>query len=241
LDQEQLPAALEHYDSAIKLYGSTNNFLVAFCNENSAHILAELGRYEEAKQLLDELFKSKESFLGLLPDLHLNRAETSLSQRDWRQAIASSTETIRTSAPKSNVTVRAQNVLAIAKAESGAQNQARKFCEESIKATSSAADFGLHSRTLLACAEVALIGKDAQTALTLATQAQKRFALGLQLESEWRAWAIASRASKELGYNDIAQEQMRNAETTRSKLEQQWGADVFRKYAARPDIRVYYQ
>jgi tetratricopeptide (TPR) repeat protein len=241
MDQEQLPAALEHYQSAIRLYGSTNDFLVAFCNENSAHILAKLGRYEEAKQLLDELFKSKEGFLGLVPDLHLNRAETSLSQRDWRQAIASSSETIRTSGSKSSVTIRAQNVLAIAKAESGAQKQAREFCDESIKATSNAADFGLHSRTLLACAEVALKGKDAQTALTLATQAQERFARGLQLESEWRAWAIGSRARKDLGHYDVAMEQMRKEETTRSKLEQQWGAEVFRKYAARPDIRLYYQ
>jgi hypothetical protein len=88
---------------------------------------------------------------------------------------------------------------------------------------------------------VALKGKDAQTALTLATQAQERFARGLQLESEWRSWAIASRASKELGHSDVAQEQMRNAQETRSKLEQQWGADAFKKYAARPDIQVYYQ
>jgi hypothetical protein len=131
--------------------------------------------------------------------------------------------------------------LARAKAETGAQSEARKLCDDSTKATSNAVDFGLQSRTLLACAEVALKGKDAETALTLATQAQERFARGLQVESEWRAWAIASRANKELGHNDIAQEQLRNAETTRSKLEQQWGADAFRKYAARPDIQVYYQ
>jgi len=240
LDQEQLPSALEHYENALKLYGSTNNFLVAFCNENRAHILAKLGRYEEAKQLLDELFKNKDGYPGLLPDLYLNRAENSLSQRDWPQAIAASNETIKTGGSKSNATIRAQYVLAIAKAETGAQTEARKLCDDSIKATSSAGDFGLQSRTLLACAEVALKGRDAQTALTLANQAQERFARGLQLESEWRAWAIASRANKELGHSDIAQEQMRNAETRRSKLEQQWGADAFRKYAARPDIQVYY-
>jgi serine/threonine protein kinase len=241
LDQEQLPSALEHYETAAKLYGSTNSFLVAFCNENRAHILARLGRYEEAKLLLDELFKNKEGYPGLLPDLNLNRAETSLSQKDWSQATISANEAVKTGGPKSNVTVRAQYVLALAKAETGAQSEARKLCEESIKATSNAGDFNLQSRTLLACAEVALKGKDAQTALTLSTQAQERFARGLQLESEWRAWVIASRASKELGHDDIAQEQKRNAETTRSKLEQQWGADTFKKYAARPDIQGYYQ
>jgi hypothetical protein len=93
----------------------------------------------------------------------------------------------------------------------------------------------------LACAEVALKGKEAQTALTLATQAQERFARGAQLESEWRASAIASRASKELGRSDNAQEHMRNAEATRSKLELQWGADAFKLYAARPDVKRYYE
>ncbi len=239
-DQEQLPAALDSYGKAIELYGSSNDYLVAFCKENRAHILARLGRYEEAKQLLDELFKSKEAFRGLVPDLHLNRAEASLSQGDLPQAIASSNEAIKTGDPKSNVTVEAQYVLALAKATS-AQTEARKLCEDSMKATENAGDFGLHSRALLACAEVALKGKDAQTALTLATQAKERFARGLQLESEWRAWAIAARASKDLGDSNSAQEQMKNAEAARSKLQQQWGAEAFKLYAARPDIQVYNQ
>jgi len=240
LDQDQLPAALEQYEKATELYGSTNDFLVAYCKENRAHILARLGRYEEAKQLLDELFKSKETLLGLLPDLHRNRAEMSFIQGDLPRTIESSSEAIKTASPKSNTTIQAQYILALAKAVT-AKKEARALCDESIKATSNAGDFGLQSRTLLACAEVALKGKDAQTALTLATQAQERFARGLQLESEWRAWAIASHASKELGHSDIAQEQMKKAETTRSKLEQQWGAESFKKYAARPDIQAYYQ
>jgi tetratricopeptide (TPR) repeat protein/predicted Ser/Thr protein kinase len=238
LDQEQLPAALEKYEKAIDLYGSTNPFLVAFCNENRAQILARLGRKDEAGPLLDELFKLKGEFPALLPSLHLDRAEMSLRWGDWSQAFSYANEAIKTGDPKSNVTVQAQYVLALAKANTGAKAEARKLCDDSLKATSNAGDFGLHARALLACAEVALKGKDVQTALNLAIQAQERFARGSQLESEWRAWATASRASEGLGHSDNAQEQMRNAEATRSKLEQQWGADAFRKYAVRPDIQV---
>jgi tetratricopeptide (TPR) repeat protein len=241
LDQEQFPAALEHYEDAIKLYGTTNNYLVAFCNENRAHILAKLGRFGEAKPLLDELFRSKDSFPGLVPDLHLNRAEMSLIQEDWSQAITSSNEAIKSGDPKSNVTVQAQYVLALAKANTGAQVEGRKLCDDLLKATSNGGDFSLHSRALLACAEVALKGKDSQNALSLATQAQERFARGLQLESEWRAWAIASRASKDLGDSNKAQEQIKNEEATRSKFEQMLGSEAFKQYASRPDIQVYYR
>ena len=240
LEQEQLPAALEQYEKATELYGSTNDFLVAFCNENRAHILARLGRYEEAKQLLDELFKSQATLVGLVPDLHRNRAEMELIQGDLPKAVADSNEAIKTAGQKSNTIIQAQYILALAKAVS-AKNEARTLCDDALKATLDGGDFALHSRALLACAEVALKGKDAQTALTLATQAQERFARGTQLESEWRAWAIASRASTELGHSDIAQEQRRNAETTRSTLERQWGAEAFKKYAARPDIKGYYE
>jgi tetratricopeptide (TPR) repeat protein len=225
----------------MELYGSTNPYLVAFCKENRAHILARLGRYGEARQLLDELFNSKEAFDGLMPDLHLNRAEMSLSQGDLAQAVSSSNEAIKAGGPKSNTTVQAQYVLALAKAVNGGQAEARKLCERSMEATSTAGDYGLHSRTLLACAEVALKAKDAKSALALASQAQERFARGGQLESEWRAWDIASYASRDLGDNNKAQEQKSNAEGARSKLEQQWGSEAFKLYAARPDIQVFYQ
>ena len=241
VDQEQFPAALEEYDNALKIYGPTNSFLVAFCNANKAEILAGLGRYDEARQLLDELFKTaSKDAPGLVPDLHLIQAEMSLSRGDLPQAIASSNEAIKAGGPKSRVAIQAQFTLALAKAGSGAQH-AQKLCDESIKAASSAGDFGLHSRALLACAEVALKGNDPKTALMLGTQAQERFARGAQLESEWRAWVITSGASKILGDSNKAQEQLRNAEAARSRLEQQWGADAFKQYAVRPDIQVHYR
>ena len=106
---------------------------------------------------------------------------------------------------------------------------------------STAGDFTLHSRALLTEAEAALLVNDASSALKSATEAQERFARGSQFESEWRAWLIASRASQQLGDKNRAEEQLRNAQNARSKLEQQWGSDAFKQYTLRPDIQVYTQ
>ena len=245
LDEEKYPEALEQYDNALKIYETVrNNFRIAFCKANRAKILARLGQADESKRLLDEVFattnESKGSFLQLVPELHLVRAELSLSQGDLAQATTAANEAMKTGA-KSDVAIQAQFVLGMVKAASGGRKEAQKLCDEAITAASNAGDFGLHSRALLAGAEAALKGNDAQTALTLATQAQERFARGQQLESEWRAWLFASRASQQLGDTGKAEEQLRNAQNVRSKLEQQWGPDVFRQYAARPDIQAYYR
>jgi tetratricopeptide (TPR) repeat protein len=245
LEHEQLPTALGEYENAVSLYGPTNSFLVAFCNANRAKILARLGRYDEAQQLLDELFKvtseSKGAFLQLVPELHLIKAEMSLSKKDLAQAAASANEAIKTGGAKSDAAIQAQYILGLIKAGSGAGKDAQKLFDDAIKAASNTGDFNLHSQALLAGAEAAWKGNDAQTALSLATQAQQRFARGEQLESEWRAWIIASRASQQLGDTNRAEEMMRNAQNTRSALEQQWGADAFKQYASRPDIQVYYR
>ncbi|HEU4875785.1 MAG TPA: tetratricopeptide repeat protein, partial [Pyrinomonadaceae bacterium] len=242
LDEEKYPAALEQYDNALKIYETIrNNFRIAFCKANRAKILARLGQFEEAKRLLDELFASESKYLQLIPELHLVRAEMSLSQGDLAQATASANEAIKTGGEKSDVAIQAQFLLGVVKASSGGGKEAQKLCNEAINAASNAGDFGLHSRALLAGAEAALKGNDAQTALTLATQAQARFARGEQLESEWRAWIFASRASQQLNDTVKAAEQLKTAQNTRYKLEQQWSPDVFRQYAARPDIQAYYR
>jgi hypothetical protein len=137
-----------------------------------------------------------------------------------------------------DLAIEGRSVLGLAKARSGNAREGLKLCTEALEMPSTAGDFSLRSRALLSKAETALLTNDAQTALSLATEAQARFAQGELYESEWRAWLIASQASEKLGDKSKAQEQFGNAMNVRSKLEQRWGAEAFKPYTLRPDIQA---
>ena len=244
LDEEKYPEALAQYDNALEIYKSVNNkFRVAFTNTNRARILWRLGRFAEAKPLLDELFKTTSELKGpytqLVPELNLIKAEMSLSEGNVAEATAAANEAVRTAQPKSEVLIESKYFLGLVKAASGGRNDSKNLCDEAVNASANAGNMTLHSRALLYCADAALRVNDAQTALTWSTQAQEKFTQSQQLESEWRAWVIASRASEKLGDKNKSEETLRNGVTARSKLEQLWGPDTFKQYATRPDIQVY--
>ncbi len=247
-EEEKWPSALAQYENAQKIYESIGNkFRIAFCKANRGNILWRLGHYDQAKPLLAEVFatiaESKGNLLQLLPAVHLVEGEMYLSERAF-PAVATEVNQAAELAGKQypDVTIQGKYVLGLAKALSGGgQKEAQKLCDDAVNAASSAGDFGLHSRALLAAAEAALARNDPQLALSFATQVQERAGRAGQFESEWRALVIASRANAQLGNKDQADEQLRKASASRDKLQQQWGADAFRKYSSRPDIQVYMQ
>ena len=244
LDEEKYPAALEKSDNAVATFeAGKDTFGVVFTNTNRAKILVRLGRFDEARRLLDELFKKtaelKGSYLQVVPELELTKAELAFSEGNLSQANASASEAVKRAPPKSDTLTESKFFLGLVKAESGAKREAKQLCDEAINVSSNSGNSRLYSVAQLRCAEAALKVNDAQTALTLATEAQARFARTQQKESEWRAWMVVARASQQLGDGTKAEEALKNAELVRSKLEQEWGPNVYKQYAARPDIQVY--
>ena len=244
-DQEKWPSALEQYDNALKIYESIGNKCrIAFCKANRGNILWRLGHYQEAQQLLDEVTATttaaKGNFLQLLPAITMVSAEMRLSEHNLPAAISLSTQASEMAGTQDpEIAIQSKYVLGLAKTLSGGSKEGDRFADDAVNSAANAGDFGLHSRALLAAAEAALARKDAQKALSLATQAQERSARGGQLESEWRAWFIASRASAALGNNDQSAEQARKSSDISNQLQQQWGPEAFKRYISRPDIQVF--
>src|SRR6185503_16158906 len=119
------------------------------------------------------------------------------------------------STAKSELLIESKYFLGLVKAASGGRNESKNLCDDAVNAAAKAGNATLHARALLYCADAALRMNDAQTALTLSTQAQEKFTRSEQLESEWRAWMIASLANAKLDDKNKSEEALRNGVTAR--------------------------
>ena len=133
--------------------------------------------------------------------------------------------------------LQAKQALALSLAISGAARQATALVEEAVGAARELKLPRLLSTALLASAEVRLAGGDGRGALADAQAAQRMFASGGQIESEWRAWLVSARSVLLEGDRSTAHDYATRAESSRAALQARWGED-YRGYARRPDIRV---
>ena len=245
MDQDNLPMALAEYNEALEIYKTVPNQLRILYNKlNRGNVYGRMGNYYEAQLLFDDLLSATNDpkNAGLQPLVKLLIAQTRLSQGKFSEAISFASEAIKVDSNEEPETaIESRYTLGLAKALAGDRKEGLRLCDDAVKMASTAGDFTLYSQALLAQAEAALSSDDASTALRLAMEAQARFASCYQFESEWRAWMISFRANQRLGNKEKADEQLRNAQSVRSKLEEQWGADAFKQYSSRPDIQVYSQ
>jgi len=244
-DQENYPEALAIYEETAKTYENVDNKIrILFNKTNRGDTLWRLGRYREANELLDQAGEmtreAKGEYKQIGPALQLIEARIKLSQRllgpaneQLQSAIAAAGRDYQ------DVSIEAKALLGLNGALTTGSAKSLSLCDEAIKLANSLGDANLISRVMLVHSEAALKAKLPELALTLALQAQERFARGSQIESEWRAWLIASQASQAMGDKAKSEEQLSLARNARSRLEQQWGAETFKSYISRPDIQAY--
>jgi len=174
----------------------------------------------------------------VIAEVPLHYAQMALSERRFAEARLKSQQAIELAGTQyQGVAIEAKYTLGLAQALSGDARAGVKSCEEAVEMAKGAGDAGLLSRAMLALAESSLENNDAQGALTNALQVQQSFNRAGQLESEWRAWVIAARASRLKRDERAASEQMAEASNVLSQLRQRWGDEAFNGYLSRPDIQ----
>ncbi|HEV7375506.1 MAG TPA: tetratricopeptide repeat protein [Pyrinomonadaceae bacterium] len=242
-EQEQYPEALNRYDQSYEIHRSLNDSRnMAYSLMNRGSVLWRLGRYEEARaslaQALEQASQPDNIVKPVLAEIPLHEAQLALSERHFPEAKKKSQQALKLAGTLyEGVAIQAKYTLGLAQALSGEAREGKKTCEEAVEMAKNAGDVGLLSRTWLALAETLLENTDAQGALTNALKAQESFNHRGQLESEWRAWLVASRASHLKGDERAASDQLAQAKNIFSQLRQKWSEEVFNLYLSRPDIQ----
>lgn len=243
--QERYPEALQRYEQADAIYQKFPNRLkIAYSQTNRSNTLWRIGRTSEAKQVLSDALvtatQSEGDLKQLIPVLKLIDAEITLSERNFAEAAIKGNEAFTLAGTTFRDTaVEASFITALAKASSGGAKGVQGLSADAVTKANELSDSSLISQAILAQAQVALHNGDAQTALTLATQAKDRFSQGAQLESQWRALLLAAQASEKLGDNAKRGDFLAQAKQTLARMQQGWGDSVFKLYVNRPDIQFY--
>jgi len=244
-EQERYPEALAEYQKSYELERELDaQALIAYNSHNRAKILFALGDEKQARDALAEASKiavdPKRSLKALLPEIDLTSAQSALGEGNYSLARKLGQKAIAESGIQyPSVTIEAKAVLCLAKLKSGGGKDSTSLCNEAVDEAKRGSDEALLSRVLLIQAEALLLGGDAPAAHSIAMQAQQRFASKGQLESEWRAWIIASLASQRNGDNAGSSEEKAKAMTVLQSLQDRWGNDSFAKYITRKDVQFY--
>jgi serine/threonine protein kinase/tetratricopeptide (TPR) repeat protein len=242
-EQENYPEALKQYNQSYEIHQSLGDERnMAYNLMNQGNVYWRLGKYNEARLWLERASdlarKLGDGGKRVLAEISLRYAEIALSDRNLPDAIRESRLALELAENQSaEISVQAQSVLGLALTLSGDPRVGRKTCEEALRMATSAGDEALLSKAKLALAEVLVEGKDAQAALANALEAQARFKSGGQLESEWRAWVVAARASRLKQEESASSEQLKRASEPLAQLRQRWGDEAFASYLTRKDIQ----
>lgn len=174
---------------------------------------------------------------ALLTSLHLVNANLALSKRDSSAAKAKGQQALALAGTQVGNAIEARYLLGLAQSLSGAKREGQLLCEEALEMATRLGDPWHVSKSLLALSEVMLQNDGAQGALTDALRAQESFTRTGQLESEWRAWLNAARASRRTGDVVKTREYASRAANALLNLERKWGTEAYKGYLTRPDVQ----
>jgi tetratricopeptide (TPR) repeat protein len=229
--QEQYPAALASFDrSGAVSRAIANQSLQAYNEVYSADTLWRLGRYSEADDRLKKAIELSNGNKPLIATVFTARAGLDLSLRSFPTA----EEDIRkmTEASGAGSEVVSKRLLGLIRISTGHLREGRALCEESVRFARAATNIPSLRNSELALAEARLRSGDPSGALGLVSTLLPYFAGQNQLESELRALAIASSASRGAERSKYSE----SAKVTLEKLRQNLGAE-FTSFDSRPDIR----
>ncbi|MBA2733769.1 MAG: tetratricopeptide repeat protein [Acidobacteria bacterium] len=239
--QDHYPEALSHFEQKYTISVNLGDRKgMGYGLVERGNTLWQMGRYEDARRVLDEALalanRPDGGFKSLLAVIYVNEAGMALSQRRFPVAKEKGQQALALAGTQYAEAIEAKRTYGMAMAFSGAAREGRALCEEAL-AMAGKKDPSLLSRVQLALAHALLEDGDAQGALATTLRAQESFARAGQQESEWRAWFVAALASRRAGDETKAREHATRAGELLADLEKRWSPDVYSTYLKRPDVQ----
>ncbi len=243
--QEKYAQALPHYRESFAAASTlSDRLLLTYSLLNQANVLWSLGRYEEAAENFRQLTDADPQTLSvsnnLLATIHLAEAEMELSRRRFPEAAAKARQALallkEAKNPSSDSLSVANAELGLAESYAGSPARGRALGEEGARLAGLSKDPVVAGNAQLALALILLEAGDVAGARAAALRAQEVYARLGRAHSEWRALAVAGKASRRDGDETAAREYLARAAATLSRFEQSLGAEAA-GYLSRPDVQ----
>ena len=223
--QEQYPEALEQYQKNLEL--STDAEHIGYAGLECGNTLRLLGRYAEARTMLERVDAIAEKFPSIRLNLMQARADLALSRNLYAEAAAISRRALASDAGQNPIAIAdLKRILGLALLASGNRTEGLRNCQESLAAVAKLNDVAATLRSRVALLRARLETGDRAGALNLLHDAGP--ALAGHPESRWRALAWMARAGRQ--YAAPARDAL-------DDLARQWGAAAYRIYLTRPDVQ----
>ncbi|MEO8372548.1 MAG: hypothetical protein ABI806_25400 [Candidatus Solibacter sp.] len=240
--QGDLPAAIRIYQAAEESHRSIGiTWRQLYAKANRADLLCRLGRSADGLKLLTEVERDMAPLGDGAKSLTLRtvwvRAAEALARRDFTAAQRLADRVLETGKGGSPYRLlTARYIKGLAKVHSGEGQAGRKLCAAVWAEAKTLTSTSFRVEAWVATAEAALAAGDAESALSLASQALTECERLGEEGFAYRSALIAAKAAIRAGSPEILRQAQTAAAQHASVLNRLWGADALTFYQARPDL-----
>ncbi|MET0646583.1 MAG: protein kinase [Pyrinomonadaceae bacterium] len=243
--QEKYPQALVHFREGANIAKSLNNAtLLTYSLLNQANMLWALGRYDEAAEIYGQLTGAEPQALGVtqnvLAYIQMADAEMELSRQRFPAAVAKARRALATfrdwKGQDDDLLSEIHSSLGLAETFSGDRDRGRALCAEGVRLASVRNAPANVAFANFALAQSLLEAGDAERARDAALSAQQVFTSTRRRDFEWRALAVAGKASRRAADENEARTYLSRAQASLAQFEQSLGAEAT-GYLSRPDVQ----
>ena len=224
-DQQKYIQSLEEF--RIELMLSSDPQQAGYAALHSGEALWILGRYTEARMMLDRAGAGAERYPSLLLTIQKARADLALSENQFAEAAVLARMALAAAAGTATIQeAQLRRILGLSEVAAGNRGEGLRECEQSLAIAKKIDALAMIANASLAVGKARIEIGDRAGALKLLREVEPQ--LARFPEFRWRGYALMAQA--DLKYAPLARQAL-------AQLAAEWGEAAFRDYQGRPDVQ----